>query len=190
MRTDITPPQYEQDPRPDLTSDTVLWVALLTMAKKESEYVFGMLHCLRCCGAGLVEDARSGFRIVPGEWDAGEYAKYRDNYIRPSAVAIKALLAKAATAPVAPRAQAAVPSLTGWPEDAVAFEKRHGYPARLYYYINKMVPTPRGEARLLQVFQDRVTVHVLGDTQATNYPTDVISAHLSQVITTVKKEAR
>lgn len=179
--------QYEQDPRPDLESDHGWWVALLTAAKTYNEEIFGILHCLRCGGAGLKRNARSGLRILPGEWDAEAYNKFRDKHLRPNTGAIKELLFAASAS--APKQQKTIPSLDGWPEQAVVFERRHGYPARLYHFINQMIPTPRGAAKLLQVFQDICTVHVAGDTEVTRYPPEVIIDLLMQNIATSKKEA-
>lgn len=90
--------QYEQDPRPDLESDHGWWVALLTAAKTYNEEIFGILHCLRCGGAGLQRSTLSGLRIVPGQWELDSYAEFRDKYLRPNTQAIKNLLAKAAKA--------------------------------------------------------------------------------------------
>lgn len=87
--------QYELDPRPDLDQDHGYWVALLTLAKRKSQDVFGILHGLRCGGAGLQKDRISGLRIVPGEWQAVEYDEYKQKYLRPNIEAIKDLLIRA-----------------------------------------------------------------------------------------------
>ncbi len=87
--------QCELDPRPDLEVDHGYWVALLTSAKLKSQDVFGVLHGLRCGGAGLVRDRITGLRIVPGEWVAGRYNECKTKYLRPNVQTIKSLLAKA-----------------------------------------------------------------------------------------------
>lgn len=90
--------QYELDPRPDLEKDHGYWVALLLAAKqrgRDDQDVFGILHGLRCGGAGLVRDRRTGLRIVSGEWEQAKYVEYRDKYLRPNIDTIKDLLTRA-----------------------------------------------------------------------------------------------
>lgn len=72
---------YEKDPRPDLVSDHVLWVALLTTAKERNSDLFGMLHALRCGGASLERDRDFGMLIRPGEWQKAEYEAFRVKHL-------------------------------------------------------------------------------------------------------------
>ena len=79
---------YEKDPRPDLEADHMLWVALLTLTRKQDptdsrEGLFHVLHCLRCGGAQLVRDKDFGMLIRPGEWDKTEYEVFRSKHLAP-----------------------------------------------------------------------------------------------------------
>lgn len=74
---------YEKDPRPDLVSDHVLWVALLTTAKERNSDLFGILHALRCGGASLERDKDFGMLIRPGEWEKTEYEAFRAKHLAP-----------------------------------------------------------------------------------------------------------
>jgi len=87
--------EYEKDPRPDLNEDHGYWIALLTVAKERSQKLFGILHALRCGGARLVKDIKTGLRILPGEWEPERYNEYKVKYLRPNVNAIKSLLVRA-----------------------------------------------------------------------------------------------
>ncbi len=178
---------YETDPRPDITEDHSLWIPLLFLAKSK-DTLWDVFHALRCGGARLKENPVFGMTILPGEWIKAEYNELKLKYLTPNKDAVLAILKEAAKLQHAPTPEV-VPTLDGWPEQAILSEERHGYPARLYHYLGQMVPTPKGEAKLLQVFDDTVTVHVPGDEQVTRYQPDVIIAHLSQIFATIKKEA-
>ena len=86
---------YELDPRPDLESDHGYWVALLRLAKMKDIDIFGILHCLRCGGAGLQNDPVTGLRIVPGEWEQDRYNQFKITHLRPNLEPIKDLLIRA-----------------------------------------------------------------------------------------------
>lgn len=77
---------YEKDPRSDLESDHVLWVALLTTAREKDptdsrEGLFHVLHGLRCGGAALERDKDFGMLIRPGQWDKAEYDAFRAKHL-------------------------------------------------------------------------------------------------------------
>lgn len=136
--------QYELDPRPDLDKDHGYWVALLLAAKqrgRDDQDVFGILHGLRCGGAGLQKDRITGLRIIPGEWDAGRYDEYKHKYLRPNIDTIKDLLTQASKTnlktlatrdEVAARIKAIEPRLkaAGWTHQEIWSEKEfeaHGW---------------------------------------------------------------
>lgn len=55
----------------------------------------------------------------------------------------------------------------GWPPESLHAERRFGrWHARLYPFIGRTVATPRGAGRLVQIFGDRATVILPGETQA------------------------
>ncbi|HHW26233.1 MAG TPA: hypothetical protein GXX23_02705 [Firmicutes bacterium] len=92
---------YEKDPRPDLEADHMLWVALLTLTRKQDptdsrEGLFHVLHCLRCGGAQLVRDKDFGMLIRPGEWDKTEYEVFRSKHLASRKAEIVAVLRAAA----------------------------------------------------------------------------------------------
>lgn len=87
---------YEKDPRPDLVSDHVLWVALLTTAKERNSDLFGILHALRCGGASLERDKDFGMLIRPGEWEKTEYEAFRAKYLVPRKAEVVEILRAAA----------------------------------------------------------------------------------------------
>ena len=49
--------RYIPDPRPDLAEDSYFWAKFLTLAVRESRYLFEVLHGFRCCGTRLVKAA-------------------------------------------------------------------------------------------------------------------------------------
>lgn len=51
------------DPRSDLKKDSDLWSILLTVAKRESPMVYGLLHGLRCGGTTLTWSGTSPRRL-------------------------------------------------------------------------------------------------------------------------------
>jgi hypothetical protein len=83
------------DPRPDLAGDSARWARLLALAYdrdgQDPRGLFGALHGLRCCGAGLAA-TDDGARLVPGELAAEEYAAEREEWLVAHAAALTALL--------------------------------------------------------------------------------------------------
>jgi hypothetical protein len=87
------------DPRPELAEDTAAWRRLLRLAfikdGDDPDGVFGVLHCVRCCGARLVR-LRGAWRIVPGKDYFGGRAAWiadRTKWLLPRRAAIAGLLA-------------------------------------------------------------------------------------------------
>lgn len=87
---------YEKDPRPDLESDHVLWVALLTTAREKGSDLFGVLHALRCGGASLERDRDFGMLIRPGEWQKDEYEDFKTKHLASRKAEVVAVLKAAA----------------------------------------------------------------------------------------------
>ena len=89
---------WARDPRPELEHDGAAWGALLALAYAEDGRdpagVFGVLHGLRCCGAGLAQDERGRYRLGPGEIPPAEYRELREEWLRPRLQAVRALLAR------------------------------------------------------------------------------------------------
>jgi hypothetical protein len=87
--------RFAADPRPDLANDSARWARLLALAYdrdgEDPRGLFGALHGLRCCGAGLAP-ADDGARLVAGEMPAEEYAAGREAWLVPHAAALTALL--------------------------------------------------------------------------------------------------
>lgn len=52
--------KIEEDPRPDLAEDSVLWRILLTVARQyQGGKLFGLMHGLRCGGSRLVWESKA-----------------------------------------------------------------------------------------------------------------------------------
>ena len=85
--------QVLADPRSDLEDDRWLWEHLLMWAWDgfESDGLFGALKGLRCGGARLVVESDKA-RLMPGTWDALEYAALRNKYLMPHAAKLQRLL--------------------------------------------------------------------------------------------------
>ncbi len=65
---------------------------------------------------------------------------------------------------------------TGWPPECLAAERKFGVPsARLYPFLNRVVLTPEGPAKLLQVFTWRVRVHIAGEDKTREYRPEQIA---------------
>ena len=63
-----------------------------------------------------------------------------------------------------------------WPAEAYAAQRHFGVPsAKLYPFLNRSVATPDGVGRLLQVFDDRVTVHFKGEVKTRMFRPDEIA---------------
>lgn len=76
------------DPRPDLTEDSLLWQQLLAAAKNIDLQLYGNLHGLRCWGLRITRAASGPMRgklvLWPGaECDASEYPELRNKYMVP-----------------------------------------------------------------------------------------------------------
>lgn len=70
------------DPRPDLTTDHVLWVTLLFVARRMDIYIRGLLWCARYLGAGAEYDGKT-VRITPGQVSPEDYAQIRAEWMQP-----------------------------------------------------------------------------------------------------------
>ncbi len=90
--------RWTADPRPDLAADSQLWRDLLALAYERDGHVpdglFGALHGLRCCGAGLVA-IDSQIHLVAGEMGS-EYSSHRERYLLPHKDTLIPLLRKLA----------------------------------------------------------------------------------------------
>ncbi len=88
--------RWTSDPRPDIADGTTAWSLLLGIAfdadGAEPNGCFGVLHGLRCCGAGLERDERGRWKVTAGEMDATEYAADRDAWLMPRRTAVGELL--------------------------------------------------------------------------------------------------
>ncbi len=57
-----------------------------------------------------------------------------------------------------------------WPPECLAAERKFGVPsAKLYPLLNHLVLTPEGPGKLLSVFQDRVEVHLQGESKTRRF---------------------
>ena len=85
------------DPRPDLAADSDLWARLLAMAYDLDGDLpgglFGALHGMRCCGAGLVL-VNGRCKLVPGEMLKADYEADRARYLVEHKAALVELLAR------------------------------------------------------------------------------------------------
>lgn len=90
----------EQDPRPDLVEDHLLWERVLAVAHEQNTDLWGVLHGLRCCGAKL---GRTGGRLMlrprvdptgsQALWpDEQAWARDRQTWLLPRAAAVQAVL--------------------------------------------------------------------------------------------------
>ena len=92
------------DPRPDLAEDSYFWIKFLTLAARESRYLFEVLHGFRCCGTRLVK-AESGklagmYVLRPDVDPTGdrawmsieEYETDKQKYLRPMETELLKLL--------------------------------------------------------------------------------------------------
>lgn len=74
-----------KDPRPDLESDSELWLMVLAGALElypNNQQIYGILHGVRCGGASLVENSTStGLRLLPGEWTSVEWEVNKRRYL-------------------------------------------------------------------------------------------------------------
>jgi hypothetical protein len=74
------------DPRPDLTNDTELWITFLMIALIVDEQLAYILHGFRCAGARLIK-ANAGYVLRPefnkdSLWDnQGEYDRDKKQYL-------------------------------------------------------------------------------------------------------------
>jgi hypothetical protein len=95
----MTPHPYDptKDPRPDLLRDHYLWARLLPCAwiadgsRPNAHGLLGILNGLRCHGCSLTRDGAT-VRLGRGELGEAEYAQLREQYLRPHAARITALL--------------------------------------------------------------------------------------------------
>jgi len=74
------------DPRPDITGDTAAWSQLLLIAANalgKDDALFGALHGIRCCGAGLQRAQDGSWRITAGEMASDEYVADREQWLMP-----------------------------------------------------------------------------------------------------------
>jgi hypothetical protein len=55
---------YMDDPRPDLTNDTELWITFLMIAELMDEQLAHILHGFRCAGARLIK-TNAGYVLRP-----------------------------------------------------------------------------------------------------------------------------
>lgn len=112
-RKDRPTVDYGFDPRSDLVEDHPFWVAVLLAARKvatglggndvlisteqhtKNQALYEVLLGLRCGGARLARDGRTGFRIEPGEWTRADYAVMREEHLMPLAKEIKMVLRQA-----------------------------------------------------------------------------------------------
>lgn len=89
-----------QDPRPDIDSDSLLWVIFLVEADKVNSKLSDELFGFRCVGVRL-EKTATGYAMRPHIDESGncgfkDWAEYRDQtqkYLRPFTDQIKWLLA-------------------------------------------------------------------------------------------------
>jgi len=72
-----------KDPRPDLTGDHKLWVALLTRCYKEDKDLWGVFHGFRCAGAKLEKHLKLGLKLLPGEIPQAQYKLDAKKYLKP-----------------------------------------------------------------------------------------------------------
>jgi len=88
--------RWVSDPRPDIVADSAPWSLLLALAYDadgdDPRGAFGVLHGLRCIGAGLERDERGRWRLVVGEVDASEYEAIRGVWLMPQRREIGELL--------------------------------------------------------------------------------------------------
>ena len=79
--------RWVSDPRPDIVADSAPWSLLLALAYDadgdDPRGAFGVLHGLRCIGAGLERDERGRWRLVAGEVDQSEYEAIRGVWLMP-----------------------------------------------------------------------------------------------------------
>src|SRR5262249_20629525 len=84
------------DPRPDLAADAGLWRVLLPAAYAidgaDPHGAFGVLHGLRCLGAGIAV-VRGRPSLVAGEIDRMEYEELRRAYLWPRLGELRPLFA-------------------------------------------------------------------------------------------------
>lgn len=74
------------DPRPDLTNDTEMWIIFLSITMLVDEQLAHILHGFRCAGARLI-NTNSGYVLRPefnkdSLWDnQDEYDKNKKQYL-------------------------------------------------------------------------------------------------------------
>lgn len=83
------------DPRPDLTEDSILWEAFLSLAAQENQKLFEALHGFRCCGTRLVQATSgtlAGMYVLRPDIDPTganawtsqeEYETWKTKYLKP-----------------------------------------------------------------------------------------------------------
>ena len=72
--------------------------------------------------------------------------------------------------------QSSPPPGPPWPSECLAAERKFRIPsAKLYPLLNHVVLTPQGEGILLQVFADRVEVHLRGESETCRFRPEQIA---------------
>ena len=65
---------------------------------------------------------------------------------------------------------------SAWPPECLAAERKFCVPAaKLYPLLNHLVLTPEGPGKLLSVFQDRVEVHLQGESETCRFRPEQIA---------------
>jgi hypothetical protein len=182
----------EKDPRPDLATDHVLWVALLTTAREKNptdsrEGLFHVLHCLRCGGASLERDKDFGMLIRPGEWDKTEYEVFRSKHLAPrKAEVVEALRLAAQRLPqlqkdtLRSRVVARVKTIEakalalGWTRDEIWSEKewddpKYGHRRRSVYSALLSGAQTWGHCEIAEITADRVVFEVPSGNRLADY---------------------
>jgi len=73
MSASKTSERHPGDPRKDLVTDHRHWEEVFYNSWHIDKEIYYLLHGIRCGGAELILSMR-GYRLLPGEWNGGEWS--------------------------------------------------------------------------------------------------------------------